>query len=721
MNVRSRRVLIGLLLLTPIVGFLPTQVAALATYTENFDDDTVGLTPSASWYTHTVEGSVGSVVLSSAPTIGSKSWKVTTSTAAASFASLSGTAAVDLDVCNTFAVISFAFNIDVLPAVGNILYLAITDDSTFATADRIGLRIESDGVPDAMAAQTSGATFATFAGTLVVDTWYNATISNIGCGTRTATVSILELGEAVSVDCSSVCSDTFVNLENFKAGGTTAGGARSMFVDLVSLQNVQDPPAATLSAAESIAVVNLSGFDVNPLGTTVIARTSGDFIRTYEAQSLTAATVSYDGDCNRADGVMSSYQGDLVAFIKCDGTADPTDLFIRTSALGVPTSDDLDGCDFCDNEISLSGFSSAGGDGAGEIGQIESFPIDYSNFDNPGFGVDRREVMWAFTALGGTAQEGKVGVNLFRAINNLPDERYTKEVQFTNLDGTDDICVGRVGEQYYLAAVEDTSSTKIYPLSIVGSDGHSTNFGAGSTPFGTASIVSGANGGLGIGCAGEKLIVQTASTTAVVDRSGVMDWSRGIVATVSRGVAISDAFTIGSAPTTYRYVAYKDGANVKVADAANGDELAQFPIAAGTFKGVAMDRTAQSVWVFTTDFIERFDVHVQTTIVSVPTQGGSAPGGDGDGTGGVIGDTVVTSLTPVFGGFGAQLVGGVLVIGMFAYGLWEEGSRQKIWAIVGSILGFILAWAFGFLSTGAVFAIIMISGLIFYAYKRFGA
>lgn len=705
--------LVGLLFLAA-VPFIPTALA-VTDLLEDFDDDTPPNLPTADWYTVSTAGTGGFRTTASQSVSAPNSYFMDDTTAGQQ-PSTTFDVTSSIDFCDGGSW-SFRFRVDDLPdagaqAIWRVLGGAANEYWEVIVQDTGVLRFDASG--------SGGAATANFVTPIVADTWYEIQ-GFVVCATSVASAYLVTADEFVQVDAAGAMSamNDFIMRTN-----GAAPLSQGMFLD--DLQYFDVDFTQVIAATESVAVTNLVGFDVNPLGTTAVARfgTGGDTVGTYDAVSLTAAATTFDTECNRVDGVMATYQGDHVAFIDCDAIADPTSLMVRTGSMSVPT---FPGCDECDDVILLNGFSASGGDNTKEIGQLKDYPVDQSN-NHPVLGFGRRQVAWGYSA---TGTSGIIGVNAFTRAEADVDERNFDEVQWSNIESPEDFCVGLDPESdYYVAAVGDQSSTKFYNADLttdpLGSTANELQVALSDEP----TILSSAfNNAIGVSCGQRLIVIAKTTTVAVVEFDGTLVATKTVASnTDARNVAISEVFNIntGSECTwgtanCVAFVAYRDGASVKVAWANNLTEVASLTPPAGTWHSMSMDRTAQNVWIATDDFINRYEIITTTTGDPVSPQGGVDPGDEGGPTSPLF-DT--SGLDGLLGSFGANLLFGVITIGLVGVGVGtgggyaleqNQGGRLK-WnwgaALGGAVLGFFLAWAFGFFTTGVVFGIVVMAAIV---------
>lgn len=497
-----------------------------------------------------------------------------------------------------------------------------------------------------------------------------------------------------------------------------------------------DPDAGTnaqvrvLASAElvgdfaSVAVTDLTGFDIDPSGSYVMARTNGgDFARTYSGGTLTLAG-SEDTDCVGDDGVF--VQAALVAFHNCKADIDnPPNLSIRTLTMGNPTPSDFQGCGSgggsftCPRDISLSFTSgseefSEAGQQLNDLGEIAEFPIDYRVNDENIVGLDRRKVAWAFRAIGTDPDViGRIGVNSFTNVQGDvggEDGRRTSQVQYSTTQAEDFCAATRNLESdpsSYIVAVDSASNTKRFDVDF----GTATRLTSTLTDAATFSTTFG--NAIAVACHESRVILAKSSTVYGLDYTGAFLWSVA-ASGVAEGVAISGV--VGG----LQWGAYVDGSQWVVVDMLDGSEECRGSLPDGAFEEMKITNAGGRLFVGSEDYINGFQLAEfcgdVPSVPETPPEVTPTPGaGDGlfDGAGARVG-------TAIGGGtFGGNLFLGTILIGMTSTGVGTYTRRGWGWAM-GAIVGFLLAWAFGFFNTAVVFTCVVLVGAIWYFVLRGG-
>lgn len=525
--------------------------------------------------------------------------------------------------------------------------------------------------------------------------------------------------------------------------------------------------SAPLVFSNSASVTDLVGFDVDPTGSIVIARTElGENVQVFNAQTLgTSVSGTIDTNCATGtnpyeDGVMSkNLQGgndaQLVAFLNCDASGDAQYLSIRQSDGSIPTIDQFDGCEpvdaggvGCHYNIDLTDFDEPIDSGLGQLGQVKDWPVDYSNQGSfLGSIVGRTAWAWASQqcddppgpAYCGGSEPGMVGVATYTA--RVTDPANTDSVQHHPDQDVDDFCLGLDGSNYYLASVVSGQPGHTWTVTFSETDGDALDSAISNNPSSFGSS------GFGIACGGGQLLHQNGdSDVQLLSRTGVFIDEVQPGGGDERGVTLSEEFVgpagaaadRGSTCTTalegtgncLQYGAYLDtvaGEGV-IINVTGGSivEVGRFTMPSGTFHSIRMDRLAQNVWVATTTTIARFEVTSVTTVEPVNIPGEEDGGGvvDGDGLFAGSGATIGTAFG--VGAFGGNLFLGAVLMGIVAYGvgigygnaidgntMQPRALRVNPWAAaVGAAVGFLMAWGFGFFSTAVVFSMVALVVLI---------
>jgi hypothetical protein len=511
-----------------------------------------------------------------------------------------------------------------------------------------------------------------------------------------------------------------------------------LYVAYVSGATVAVPVGA---AASATLTGTFQGGHVDDNGTVVIVRSNAGEVRTYSGISLGTALASDTTDvCNQVDGVFST--GNLVAYLVCEVDGNKDGLRIRTSALGVPTSSDFNGCapgdsaGQCQTTIGMSGdesFSENGDDCQGEIAEVSAFPISYaSQSDISGF--NPRHVAWAWSSFIGsecTGSAGYVGVNMFTQQGGglETDDRNSIESQFAGTVA-EQICTGVDDDQFYIGAAGTDAVTKTFPVTFSITGANEELQGS----FGTASNMPSLYGQAdSIACADSKVGIRNAGFVAVCSRTGT-----GCVSTTvsddsnTRAVALSKTLS-----GNRQYVSYLNGGDYKVAFASNMTAICDLDTTgiSGTHKNMKFTSLGPSVFLFTTTNIYRFELggtcaNEDFTIPAEGSEGedpiptitptGTLPAQNPDN---ILGQHVVAAST-AWGFDVAALFGMVIVLGITIKASQASNGAVIIVSIAG-LIGIIICVQLGLFAEwviyAVVFLIILAAGGVIFANRRAGA
>lgn len=728
LNQKSQRALLVPSFLL-IGSFLVPAVAALQTYTEFFDDDVAPNAPTAPWYTFTASGT-GDQRVSTAQFESSPNALLRTDGGAP--ITTFDLDPLGIDGCSVSPGPTLAFSFRFAGALpGGVETLNVMNFFTDAagSSDQSGIQVVGTGAVKLTAGNVGASNVPTITGvTIVANTWYKVRVST-NCQETVATAYFVNEDVGTTADAAGSQGE----LTAIRTQEGVAGAWPALYIDNVTLSDANDPPPNAVGAAATVsdwAANSLVGFDVDAGGSTVIVRAGtpgcggctigGHDVQTYDGFTLTdsGANSPFDTDCDRPDGVMSI--GTHVLYVECGSAGgcadqDPCEFDIRSPTLGAPQFGDC--ADECPSDLDMSlignSVSDAGGDLVAELGEVRGFPIDFSSRTTAG--LDRA---WAAMAYTGT--NGIVGVQVYSGFNNAPDVWEFDETQFSTTT-PDQLCTGAdTSGQYYLGAADAGRAPAIYNVALV-EDGSSGVV----TPTMTLrqSGSSALSGGKGISCAGDEYITVVERGAGVADTVWVIDLTTGqgtLLDTVDgadRGVAMSQS-------NTNRYYAYVDGSFIYVSQGIAGNTTCALAMPTGAFHSMKFSFSAQSLWVATDDVVARFAVQEAGCTTDQPESdvGGSGgaepPAPPATGQGPFAGQGAVVGGILGVGAFGGQLFLGVVVMGMMAYGFWEQGEKQKWFAILGAIAGFLIAWAFGFFTTPVVFAMVVLCGILWFVMNK---
>lgn len=495
--------------------------------------------------------------------------------------------------------------------------------------------------------------------------------------------------------------------------------------------------------SSTISVTDLTGFDMDYEGQTIIARTNlGDNVRTWSAQTLSVKGATSDLDCT--DGVTPRYDGVFsigthIAYLDCT-INDPDFLRVRSDSVGTPSfSDAPNVCDETLNgDISLEGGNGENwdhGDVAKEWNRVDAYPIDFSQSTVIGGGGVTCAGRLAL-ALSTTAANGEIGVATFTNFGSgLPDRRY--EAKYAMGGGVDQVCSfthdvdGDGDAEQYIAGAGANSNTRVFRVDFAWS-------GSGLVPSLVGPLFDGSGGhgsAIGLACSGDTLVLQSINDgkTHVLNWTSGQDvWSQTVTGS-TRGVAITNSYTSTSglcrasanATVNTRHVLHYDAGVVKVATRASPTVITTLTPPSGDWRGLRVQECAQLAVVATDDNIRKYQIANVTTggpaSIADPNQEPPVDPGTGlfAGSGATVGAAFGT------GAFGGNLFLGAVLMGIVAYGVGtgygntfdeRQGSRAlrvNPWAAaVGAAMGFMLAWGFGFFSTAVVFSMVVLIGMV---------
>lgn len=702
------------LLLTLASLFLAPGVLAID-YTENFDTDPTGGLPSEAWYTLTPTGSL--FVSANAPTIGVKSLSL----GDGGLAQFTPAQAGLWDLCT--GDLKVAFRYDEMPnAVGFSELIQIRDG---AAGDAWSLLVSDTGVFQARVVSTTS-DFGIVG--LVVNEWYNATLSMSNCGTQQFSVFLSGNGleEAISVDAPGATG----SLDRFKllvSGANFASTVRAKW-DLVSLVSMNDPPPTAVGSSATVAVTDLVGFDVDPTGAGLIARVDGgDTIKSFAPTTLTelgTREVDCDGVGNQNnDMVASSDFANL--YVVCDaGTNNPAFFSIRSFNEGTVTMPNCSASD-CLDDIDLRGSGECTGSDdfpddleLQEINDVASVPLDYS------FRTGSGPLSSYALAVAYSADNGNVGVVQYTAVNNGDDRCQTVSAAFAGT-APEQFSVWRPdadSDNVYLAAVDDGGSNRFYVYTPAFTAGLFDGSMTSGAPLGDTT------GGVAVSCDDDYCLVVTtaaASNVRLVNvKTGLTIWSTTSVTEVVRGAALAIR---GGLTGANDFAVYLDGSTAYLVYANNGTAFGSLTLPAGTFKEVRLKDGSGQAWIATSSVIAYYDLLAAFPDV-IPTGCENPPcdeEGDVGGSSGLFApgaDALVEGGTFANIGLANMFMGVLMVAGMtVTIGAAPQivtGNRAEfnarlfmVLGVIGAILGFVLAISFGLFSTAVWVSMVVLAAI----------
>lgn len=383
-------------------------------------------------------------------------------------------------------------------------------------------------------------------------------------------------------------------------------------------------PSPSVADAD-VAVTNLTGFDVDDSGVTVIARhNAGTIVQVYSGQSLSAGASATDADCSGKEDGVSTYTTTTdvyTTYFECSNAAgNPANsLKIRNGGLGTPfipepcQSDNL-GAD------TTTGLDVNVPDTMREIAGLSAFPLDFSACSSSG--LDHVTLSWGFSTT-----NGQIGVFAVTKNHDAPDHSSSAFITFdptstnvaqmcswTSADGID-----------HIGAVDPQGGTKFY-LPSVTTTGTSISGGLGTRPHSSISLEYGLSGTFNLAkalsCAQYRAAIinnppaSTANSFAViciVTGHCPMGISRGQALWTPKTIAGSVNARAATLSGDGHWTSYIDQGGIHILNATTGSEVALFgEPETGIFFDMRMDRSGSNEWIAYRDHIYRFDIHAYT-------------------------------------------------------------------------------------------------------------
>lgn len=233
-------------------------------------------------------------------------------------------------------------------------------------------------------------------------------------------------------------------------------------------------------------------------------------------------------------------------------------------------------------------------------------------------------------------------------------------------------------------------------------------------------------GGVAVSCDDDYCLVVTNGATDNVRlvnvKTGVTSWRTTATGEVNRGAALAIRGDLGGAND---FAIWVDGSTVNLAYANNGTVFGSLTMPSGTFKEVRLKDGASNAWIATDSIIAYYDL-ISAFPSIIPT-GCENPPCDED-----AGEDGATVLFPVTGlvdsgvfptaGLANMFMGVLMVAGMtvtlgfspqvVTKGRAEFNSRLfLVLGVIGALLGFVLAIAFGLFSTAVWVSVVILAAI----------
>lgn len=543
--------------------------------------------------------------------------------------------------------------------------------------------------------------------------WTKVVAKNINCADGTATFQVPAYLATQNADVGAIS-----DLRYFVAFHQTAFAASpdgSVAVDNIDLGTV---PAAS-SATASVSVSGLVGFDVDVTGNTILARLNDGTVAAYNANSLTQKGVSVQTNCNRVGGVAALR--DVVSYLHCD-SGDPGDvdeLHIRSSSLGAPLFSELCEGNYCYADLADEDLAGAQDDQL-DIGNMLEFPYDYS-FGDDSF-LNQVGAAWAYTTT-----TGHLGVMTYVWTNNAQDfSHYTEkdlglgqapDAICTTVDGNDGTYSNYSDGISYVYAVSNQGNPRGYLVSMTGLnhvDGDNDMVPTMDLVFSGSGSTSGA---IGVGCGEGVFALITTTTLTVWDCRQCNNAQPYIVLSGLSGVEYNGLDVSDDG----RWLTFMDGDGLHVMciqqPSCDGGQSAGTIVFDGatagtTFKGMGIHGAGSYAWAAFDDLIEVWAIYDQTTGTDVsydPNAGsgtGTGSGGGSTGVGGIISGPAIDAAQGIFGNNGASVLGWITTLALLSVGF--KTTKNFFGAALFGGVGLVLSLAFGFLTSGDVFLLLVI-------------
>ncbi len=572
-------------------------------------------------------------------------------------------------------------------------------------------------------------------GAITINEWWHITLSSFNCDEESFTVTKQRTADGTGFGVANV-------------NGASLSGVMSpptQFFSVISLQgssvgfqyyenfNLEGfdipPPIIDVVASATVAVTGLTGFDHTLDGGYVIARTnSGDFIRVYTGESLTAG-FSEDVNCLMSNGVVA-LGNDGFTYFGCGGTTPDRLEFIDVG--GTPYPFDC----IAEGEVCSS-----------HDGVIDLLPIsDQEQFFNDIVDLSNGEIKTH--ASNDDGEEAIIHEFVFGISGTTGGKIYALDVAFAYLDsdGTpiytepndfaqltyattalQDICSNNALKAY---VIDELSQTKGYTATINPDiDSSIFTFSSGdvdldvtlSNTFTAPSQLSNADD---ISCSSSSIIVNELGGTDSVHllnvTSGQIEWTIGVTAV---DVALSQDGLWAA------YSSSADGATY-IINVEEIDATCALTHPAGTFVDSGIDRLGQRAWVATATNIAFYPIQESgctTTESQIP---GCAPFcGEGQETTSSsstsssqfndVGDSVVgggdghpfgINVTWTAEGLDLPVVGVQVLIGlilMVVFSIWfYKGTGSVVLATLGAALGLIVGTVMGLVPPWVIMAVV---------------
>ena len=720
--------------LAGLVPFLSSAAAQASTLLESFDDcanfdEPPCVDPAFYDYSHT---GTGFFFVSENAALDGKSYNATdTSAVSAPVSNFNFGTAIGSDFCAGDLSLSFAFSMRQLPVTDVMDFNLDEGDSYY-----FSVRVEPDSDVVAVVRAKGQAEVEATLFQATVNTWYNITIDQMSCADGASTIGRFiagHIGVPTTISSLAGAGGGPTATSNFKieTEGGTVGGTFMALLDNLQIDGFVAP---ALSPDATVSVTDLVGFDVDDFGSGIIARTNGgDNVSAY-TDDLTLVA-SDETNCGFGDAVIAEPEN--LAYVDCGAIGpDPEGLMIRELSLSdfgsCPTLLDALGTTDCfidftpDDDEDDAGICSLTGDFDDEatiraVKDLRNVRIDFTESTGGN----------AYVGVAYSTTAGGVGVFEYTVQSGCDD--INEEPKGFGPSEPDSICTSIEDDgDVFLTASDSATTTKSFQWTkAFDTSGDNALDGTLSDSIPHAAI----GNAIGVSCARDRLLAVTTAAAGNVKMfnrtSGAVMWTATSTNEATRGVGLS-----GDAQWAF----WVDGSSVNMAYGNNGTVVATFALPSGTFKEWRVEYNAQKAWAATDDNIAVYTIAGNVSDVPVGCFGAHCfappPGEEPGPTGGLVGAGGPLDPAIIGDGIGVGPFGG----GLFASGLLilataigtggaasqingRSGVSTTVIAYgvgVGAVVGFMLSWAFGWLSAGAVFVVVIILGAAIYFRMRSG-
>lgn len=549
---------------------------------------------------------------------------------------------------------------------------------------------------------------------------YTATSNDVLWWTQTTDGGSWSEKEDV-VDLGAVASPSAVEVSaDFSQGVVTLGYQYDLSLSLSTSDPTIGESTATfseqeaLAATASVSVTGLVGFDVDPTGSGLIARLeSGERVSSYDPRgsgTLTLRGTRAVTDCTGTTFEDMVTASDIaLALVVCDAVDNRPKFFsIRGFDMNEydfpgdcdPADDCLDdinfqdGCTFDDEEV------------VGQLDDLTVVPLDYSYITQSELAADDSRAV----ALAYTTTNGFVGVFEYTTVQGFDECNEERRAYAANTPEQLSVWQPSVSsDETYLAVADPSAPVKVfvYNPQIVSGELDGTL---------SAGFNIGVTGAVGVSCTARTCLTVTEAGSVrmlYIDNGTNVFPSFTVAAPKDSGVALSAGG---------EFFAVMNGADVLLGWTANGTVFGTLTGPSGTFHSVKVRDDFSEAWIATSTTISYYDIDTAFDEVT-----GGCVGGDcvpapttpaaGEGLFGNAGVNIGSSIGT--GPFGGNMLLAVLLCSLTTAAGGASLHRLKIGtagAIIGLIAGFMLSWAFNFLSLEAVVTIVVLGvlGIITY-------